>query len=92
MDVAEPQAQELHYIRKMAEHRYLGIQEYPAQVGDTEYLKYITVDDLEDKALKMLQLSREALIYLSLAMHIEERKREEARGNGLVVPIQSTPL
>ncbi|AYF14478.1 TPA: LA2681 family HEPN domain-containing protein [Vibrio parahaemolyticus] len=92
IDVAEPQAQELHYIRKMAEHRYLGIQEYPAQVDDTEYLKYITVDDLEDKALKMLQLSREALIYLSLAMHIEERKREEARGNGLVVPIQSTPL
>jgi hypothetical protein len=92
IDVAEPQAQELHYIRKMAEHRYLGIQEYPAQVGDTEYLKYITVDDLEDKALKMLQLSREALIYLSLAMHIEERKREKARGNGLVVPIQSTPL
>ncbi|HBK3326027.1 TPA: hypothetical protein KDX74_003606 [Vibrio parahaemolyticus] len=92
IDVAEPQARELHCIRKMAEHRYLGIQEYPAQVGDTEYLKYITVDDLADKALKMLQLSREALIYLSLAMHIEERNREEARGNGLVVPVQSTPL
>jgi len=92
IDVAEPQARELHCIRKMAEHRYLGIQEYPVQIDDTEYLKYITVDDLADKALKMLQLSREALIYLSLAMHIDERKREEARGNGLVVPVQSTPL
>lgn len=92
IDVAEPQARELHCIRKMAEHRYLGIQEYPAQIDNTEYLKYITVDDLADKALKMLQLSREALIYLSLAMHVEERKREEVRGDGLVVPIQSIPL
>ncbi len=91
-DVAEPEARELHNIRKMAEHRYLGIQEYPAQVDDTEYLKYITVNDLADKALKMLKLSREALIYLSLAMYKEECKREEARGDGLVVPIQSTPL
>ncbi|QXO18545.1 LA2681 family HEPN domain-containing protein [Vibrio ostreae] len=91
-DVSEPEAKELHYIRKMAEHRYLGIQEYPAQVDDTEYLKYITVDDLEGKSLKMLRLAREALIYLSLAMHVEERKREEARGDGLIVPIQSTRL
>ncbi|PMG02046.1 hypothetical protein BCV08_07815 [Vibrio breoganii] len=91
-DVAEPEARELHYIRKMAEHRYLGIQEYPAQVDDTEYLKYITVDDLADKALKMLHLSREALIYLSLAMHEEERKREEARDDCLVMSMQSTPL
>ncbi|MDT3297420.1 LA2681 family HEPN domain-containing protein [Shewanella sp. SP2S2-6] len=91
-DVAEPEARELHIIRKMAEHRYLGIQEYPAQVDDTEYIKYITVDDLADKALKMLELSREALIYLSLAMHIEERKREGTRGDGIVVPIQFTHL
>ncbi|MFS1898879.1 LA2681 family HEPN domain-containing protein [Vibrio cyclitrophicus] len=91
-DVAEPDAQELHYIRKMAEHRYLGIQEYAASVEDSEYLKYITVDDLERKALKMLRLAREALIYLSLAVHVEELKREKERGDGLVVPIQSTKL
>ncbi|MEZ8188246.1 LA2681 family HEPN domain-containing protein [Shewanella sp. 5S214] len=91
-DVAEPEARELHIIRKMAEHRYLGIQEYPAQVDDTEYMKYITVDDLADKVLKMLKISREALIYLSLAMHIEERKREETRGGEIVVPIQFTHL
>jgi hypothetical protein len=66
----------------MAEHRYLGIQEYSAQVDENEYLKYITVDELTEKALKMIKLSREALIYLSLAMHAEERKREGARGDG----------
>lgn len=91
-DVAEPEARELHSIRKMAEHRYLGIQEYPSQVDDTEYMKYITVDDLADKALKMLKLSREALIYLSLAMHTEEHLREEARGDGIIMSIQSTRL
>tara|TARA_Y100000588_G_scaffold131565_1_gene144223 strand:+ start:2221 stop:3696 length:1476 start_codon:yes stop_codon:yes gene_type:complete len=92
IDVAEPDARELHLIRKMAEHRYLGIQEYAASEEDTEYLKYTTVDDLEGKALKMLRLSREALIYLSLAMHVEELKREDQREEGLVVPIQSTKL
>lgn len=91
-EVAEPEARELHTIRKMAEHRYLGIQDYPAQVDDNEYLKYITVDELTEKALKMVKLSREALIYLSLAMHAEERKREEARDDGIVVPIQSSRL
>ncbi|MBY8160677.1 hypothetical protein KW508_22100 [Vibrio fluvialis] len=91
-EVAEPEARELHTIRKMAEHRYLGIQDYPAQVDDNEYLKYITVDELTEKALKMIKLSREALIYLSLAMHTEERKREEARDDGIVVPIQSSRL
>ena len=55
-------------------------------------MKYITVDDLADKVLKMLKISREALIYLSLAMHIEERKREETRGDRIVVPIQFTHL
>ncbi|MBY6196237.1 LA2681 family HEPN domain-containing protein [Vibrio hangzhouensis] len=92
IDVAEPDAKELHYIRKMAEHRYLGIQEYATSEEDSEYLKYITVDDLEGKALKMLRLSREALIYLSLAMHVEELRREDERKEGIVMPIQSTKL
>jgi hypothetical protein len=92
IDVAEPQARQLHYIRKMAEHRYLGIQEYPVQVDDTEYLKYITVDGLASKTLKMLQLSREALIYLSLAMHAEELKRKEVRGDDLIIPQQPSPF
>ncbi|WP_063650849.1 LA2681 family HEPN domain-containing protein [Aliivibrio fischeri] len=91
-EVAEPEARELHTIRKMAEHRYLGIQDNQTQVDDNEYLKYITVDELTEKALKMVKLSREALIYLSLAMHVEERKREEARGDDIVVPIQSLRL
>lgn len=91
-EVAEPDAKGLHEIRKMAEHRYLGIQEYQANAEDTEYLKYITVDDLEKKSLKMLRLAREALIYLSLAMHTEEKKREQTQGDGIVLPIQSTPF
>lgn len=92
LEVAEPDAKELHYLRKMAEHRYLGIQEYATSEEDSEYLKYITVDDLEGKALKMLRLSREALIYLSLAMHVEELRRENERQEGIVMPIQSKKL
>lgn len=89
-DVAEPEAKELHHIRKMAEHRYLGIQEYSALCDNTDYLHYITVDELEKKSLKMLRLAREGLIYLSLAMHIEESKREKERSDNVILP--SVPL
>lgn len=90
-DVAEPEAREVHEIRNMAEHRYLGIQEYAAQVDNTDYMKYITVDDLHSKALKMLSLAREGLIYLSLAMHVEESKHDEDDSELLAV-LQSHSL
>lgn len=91
-DVAEPEAKELNKIRNMSEHRYLGIQEYPAPTQDTDYLYYITVDDLEKKSLKMLHLAREGIIYLALAMHKEECQRQKNRDNELIVSIQSTSL
>lgn len=91
-DVAEPEARELNDIRNMAEHRYLEMQEYVNNVDDTDYIKYITIDDLHSKALKMLSLAREGLIYLSLAMHVEEGRRDDERSDKLMVTIQSEPL
>lgn len=46
----------------------------------------IVREDLEQKALRLLQLARAALIYLSLAMEVEERRESEAVG-GLIMPI-----
>src|SRR5260370_16682526 len=43
--------------------------------------------DFESKALRLLKMARAALIYLSLAIHSEEAKRERERPQkGLIVP------
>ena len=40
------------------------------------------------KALRLLKMARAALIYLSLAIHAEEKKREQSRPKkGLVLPM-----
>ncbi len=52
-----------------------------AQVNGLKYLKYITADNLAEESLKKLHLAREVLIYLSLAMYIEERKCEKSKGD-----------
>ena len=92
-EVADPEARELSEIRNRAEHRYLGIQEYDTLVNNSEYLRHISFDDFEKKSIKILSMVREALIYLSLAMHQEEQTREKNRDNDkLHVPIQSIPI
>ena len=92
-EVADPEARELSEIRNRAEHRYLGIQEYDALVNNSEYLRHISFDDFEKKSLKILSMVRESLIYLSLAMHQEEKKREHNRDEReLYLPVQSIPV
>jgi len=36
----------------------------------------------------MLKLTRAALIYLSLGLHVEEKKRKDALGKKLLMPIE----
>jgi hypothetical protein len=42
--------------------------------------------DFESKTLRLLKMTRAALIYLSLAIHQEERRRAEIRGAEKPVP------
>ncbi len=39
----------------------------------------ISVDDLISKTIRQLKLARSAIIYLSLAIHLEEKRRSESR-------------
>ncbi|WP_408354652.1 LA2681 family HEPN domain-containing protein [Paraburkholderia phytofirmans] len=41
-----------------------------------DFAHVLTLNDLEHRALRLLKLARAALIYLSLGMHIEERRRQ----------------
>jgi hypothetical protein len=87
----EPEGRRLAEVRNQLEHKYLKIHDemwldvsdqhsgvtspfrdaLAFSVGRTEFSEF---------ALKMLRLARAALIYLSLGVHVEERRREASRG------------
>lgn len=92
--VTEPDAEDLAAIRNSLEHRYLQLQENLARAivsegaagDDRDGLVYaLSRDEFAAKTLRLLQLVRAALIYLSLAVHREESARSV--GGGLVVPM-----
>lgn len=91
VDVALPEATELAKLRNRTEHRYLSFQEYVAPVKNTDTHSYITIDDFKLKTIRIMSMTREALVYLSLAMHREEKIRYK-ENDKLSFPIQSVPI
>ncbi|PCJ30153.1 MAG: hypothetical protein COA90_10240 [Gammaproteobacteria bacterium] len=91
VDVALPEAKELAGLRNRTEHRYLSLQDYAASVKSTDIHLYITIDDFQQKTLRIIKMAREALVYLSLAMHREEEIRDSEHDK-LSLPIQSVPI
>ena len=86
-DVAEPHASNLARLRQQVEHRFLSFLHY-GENESTETHQFITTDDFRDSALHLLKLAREALIYVSLAMHVEENSQNGSSGkdDGKIVP------
>lgn len=92
-EVAEPDAADIAKLRQQLEHRFLSLQHFTSgQSTDTH--KFISISEFEHKALRLLKMAREALIYLSLAMHREEQLRNRAANgdNTLGVPLTSQPI
>jgi hypothetical protein len=89
----EPDARALDIIRQHLEHKYLQVHESwafdPLQMteGLRQHRYSISRDDFSLKTLKLLKLARAALIYLSLAIHDEERHRPESEGIIAEMPI-----
>jgi tetratricopeptide (TPR) repeat protein len=95
----EPEAQELDALRNHAEHKYLKLHDsmWRGPDGGDDPLFSHRTDvlaaslyrrDFEAKALRLLKMARAALIYLSLAIHSEEVKRERERPKkGVVMPM-----
>lgn len=77
-DAAEPDAARLSDLRNRTEHRFLSLQQsgYDMSSG-TDTHSLISLTSFQENALRMLRMAREALIYLSLAMHQEERIRNK---------------
>ena len=86
-ELAEPDAQELAKIRNYAEHRFITLQAYSANVKPDEYRFAITTDKFADKTLRVLKMARACLIYLSLAMLVEEEEKEKNNKDRISFPL-----
>lgn len=100
----EPTAQRLAEIRNHVEHKYLKVHDEmwmgaQSQVGQTpgltDTLAYsISREELAETCMLMLKLARAALMYLSLGVHTEERRRSRQRPAGQRIaasPIMTWP-
>jgi hypothetical protein len=91
-DVAQPEARDLDALRNHLEHKNVKVVDSLVRYGTPSepfvdrLAHQIAREDLEQKTLRLLQLARAALIYLSLAMEVEERRASEA-ATGLIMPI-----
>lgn len=88
LEVLEPEAQKINDIRNHLEHKFISIKLIDTTIlednKERERNFSISQDELEEKTIHLAKLAREAMIYLSFAVHIEEFKKEN---NELVMPI-----
>lgn len=95
-ETTEPDARELNEIRNHLEHKYLKAHTETLGVfltkegahRRTDDLAYsVHEQDLASKTLRLLKLTRAALIYLSLGMHREEDRRRAANKDAYRAPM-----
>jgi hypothetical protein len=99
-DSTEPEARVIAELRNHLEHKYLKLHVIGGRTrpGEDDLSRAEPRDDLsraefESKALWLLRTARAALIYLSLAVHVEERERAKARAKKeRIPPIWLPPL
>lgn len=65
-------------MRNALEHRALRIQDY--KTTDPYLGESIVRDELQERTLRIFKLVRSAIIYLSLAINFEERRRSVEKG------------
>ena len=92
-DSTDPDARALAELRNHLEHKYVKVHEDLLPIRNDfdpfrDTLAYmVSRPHLERRTLRLLQLARSALIYLSLAMHQEERKRRNEDEERLSAPM-----
>jgi tetratricopeptide (TPR) repeat protein len=99
--VMEPDAYALRKIRNHIEHKYLKVHDFLWEISSRyqtaddpfkDRMAYsITLEVLESKTHRLLKLARSGLIYLSLAVHREERMRSMNRNDELIAPMYLPP-
>lgn len=79
IDAIEPDAKEIGLIRNHIEHKSFMV----VDIGDTNLINdkftyQISRTDFENKTYKLFKIVRSAIIYLTLGIHIEERKNKKS--------------
>lgn len=73
----EPEAKELARIRNFIEHKSFKILEFGEKEPCENELTYVIKrDEFEFKTLNLMKLIRASIIYLSLGINLEEKKKE----------------
>ena len=90
-EVAEPDAAMLNQFRNQIEHRFLILHHLPQHTPRGEQWT-ISVEEFQQKTIRLLRLAREALFYLSIAMHLNEREEEQENDNTVRVVHKSKPI
>jgi tetratricopeptide (TPR) repeat protein len=93
-EVTEPDAHALYDLRNHLEHKFVSVHDMllravsvfpaaqaPAGVYDLGF------EDLAARTGRQLKLARAAIMYLTLAIHAEERRRAAERSPGLTMPM-----
>lgn len=79
-EILEPDAERINIIRNHLEHKFLNIKLLdPSKYGtheERERIESITEEELMDKSVHLARLAREAILYLSYAVHIEEKRKD----------------
>lgn len=85
-EAMEPDAQETATLRNRLEHQYVKIVNGSANVASAPppdpFAYRVEIDRLQARALRMVRTARAALIYLSLAVHAEERQKPPSEAAG----------
>lgn len=79
MELVEPEAKKINAIRNHLEHKFINIKMFDMrgnQEIEDEETNGISLSELEEKTLHLARLAREAIIYLSFAVHTEESKKD----------------
>lgn len=101
VEVLEPEARDLAQLRNHLEHKYVKLHLFgpppPDEVTgrlDDELALSLDRQEFEQRTLRLLQLARSALLYLSMAVYLEEGRRQREGGNITVrmdVPVFTFP-
>ena len=89
LELSDDDAKNLAELRNCLEHRYVKITQFENSPDISfqydSFAYQITENDFEKKTEKILFYVREAIIYLSLAVHINERLNQPI--DGKIIPI-----
>lgn len=94
-EFASPEAKDLDQLRNFLEHRFVTLTDLGLGGESSDLHRRVDLVEFQQRAMRLLKLSRAALIYLSLAMHREEQLRKEKSGGDderITMPVVAVPI